>query len=100
MTHGLLTITALVAGGLAAQFFAVLVIYRMMQELGTGQIKRAWERMLVFVAIFIAGYFAFLVQVHWGYQFASAEMIASAMFLSGAVFVAVVAQLYIRVFTR
>lgn len=79
--------------GLIILTFGLYVIMKLRRLLGSGTLKRAWDRLMILVILFIVGYVGFLVQVLFDVRLVNANLIAGALFLFGAVFVAAVAYL-------
>lgn len=88
--------TALITGamtgtGLLILLYGLHIVMKLRTLLETGTLKQAWDRLAVLVVFFIVGYIGYLVQVVLDIHILSTDLIAGALFLFGAVFVAAVA---------
>lgn len=77
--------------GLVILVYGLYLIMKLRNLLETGTLKRAWDRLTVLVVLFIVGYVGFLMQIIGDVHLLDASLIAGALFLFGAVFVAAVA---------
>lgn len=71
----------------AGMYFA----QKLRRNLGTGSLKEAWDILSVLIAVFIVGYVAFLLNMLTGEVSIDPQLLTSAVFFLGSIFVAVTA---------
>jgi diguanylate cyclase (GGDEF)-like protein len=85
----------LVLAGVALLGVAVWAVRRMIRELPPGQVRRDWAVFIGFIALFVAGYLAYLVAFRGSHR-AAADLIVPVIFFGGAGFVVLAARLMRR----
>lgn len=77
--------------GLLILLYGLYLVMQLRALLETGTLKQAWDRLAALVLFFIVGYIGYLVQIVLDIHVLDTDIIAGALFLFGAVFVAAVA---------
>jgi hypothetical protein len=79
--------------GIIILLFGFREAYKLRNKLGTGKLKEAWDKLSVFIAIFIAGYAAFSATLLMGGDNTiNSNLITSLVFLLGSGFVLLAAH--------
>lgn len=84
--------------GLIILIAGFLVGLKFRNSLETGSLARAWDKLLGLIALFIFGYIAYIAQIISGEELVDIEIITSAVFLGGSIFVLAVAYLNYKVY--
>lgn len=84
-------VAAMTGIGLLILLYGLYLVMKLRALLETGTLKRAWDRLAVLVVFFIVGYVGYLGQTAFDIHMLDTDLIAGALFLFGAVFVAAVA---------
>lgn len=79
--------------GLIILIAGFLVGLRFRNSLETGSLARAWDKLLGLISLFIFGYIAYIAQIISEEELVNIEIVTSAVFLGGSIFVLAVAYL-------
>jgi diguanylate cyclase (GGDEF)-like protein len=77
---------SLVLIGLVIHVATLIPLRRLIAMLSAGSLRRKWLAMTGLIALFIAGYFGYIV-LFWGQQTEKLDLLIPAIFLFGAIFV-------------
>jgi hypothetical protein len=79
--------------GIIILLFGFREAYKLRNKLGTGTLKEAWDKLSVFIAVFVLGYAAFSFSlIFGGSNMLNSNLITSLVFLLGSVFVLLAAH--------
>ncbi len=86
---------ALVCAGMGILIWALLGVRRLVNQLPSGPLRKRWFAMTLMIALFLVGYFAYLV-LRWDSHLSWVDLIVPVIFFFGACFVALTAALSLR----